>query len=71
MMQTDRENPAFVLLPEVPSSLANEKEQERTQFELDQSENSEVSAKPFSTDLHKASNDDVDEMSQNLRATFM
>ncbi|KAM3186454.1 hypothetical protein ACTXT7_004299 [Hymenolepis weldensis] len=71
MMQTDRENPAFVLLPEVPSSLANEKEQEGTQFELDQSENSEVSVKPFPTDLHKASNDDVDEMSQNLRATFM
>ncbi|VDL57202.1 unnamed protein product [Hymenolepis diminuta] len=71
MMQTDRENPAFVLLPEVPSSLANEKEQEGTQFELDQSENSEVSGKPFSTDLHKASNDDVNEMSQNLRATFI
>ncbi|VDO11438.1 unnamed protein product [Rodentolepis nana] len=71
MMEIDRENPAFVLLPEVPSSLASEKEQEGTQFELDQSENSETGVKPFSMILHKASNDGIDEIGQNLRSTFI
>ncbi|KAM7541310.1 hypothetical protein Aperf_G00000044846 [Anoplocephala perfoliata] len=72
MMEIDRANPAFVLLPEFPSALANEKVPEGTQFELDQSESSELLAKSPSIGLLKASSSDaIDELTQNLRASFI
>lgn len=71
MMEIDRANPAFVLLPEFPPSLTNDKEQEGMQFELDQSESSEPIVKLPSTSLRETSIGDIDELSQNLRASLM
>ncbi|VDM28162.1 unnamed protein product [Hydatigera taeniaeformis] len=70
-MEVDRENPAFVLLPESPPQLTEDKEVERTQFELDQSESPETSLRLLSLDpLKPSSHEDEDDSHENLQVTF-
>ncbi|KAL5111538.1 Phosphatidate phosphatase LPIN3 [Taenia crassiceps] len=71
LMELDRENPAFVLLPDSPLPLVEEKEAERTQFELDQSESSEVALRLCSLDPFKPpSHEDEDDSHENLQVSF-
>ncbi|CDS35848.1 LNS2 Lipin Ned1 Smp2 [Echinococcus multilocularis] len=71
LMEVDRENPAFVLLPSSLPSLSEDKEQEGTQFELDQSESSEAALKPCSFDPFKSSShEDEDDPHEDLRVSF-
>ena len=67
LMELDRENPAFILLPDSPSV---EKESESTQFEFDQTEIVEPEAKLCKITLSKSSSDYEYESHENLEVNL-
>ena len=70
-MELDRENPAFILLPDSPQTTVDEKEHELTQFEFDQSETGEQSTlKSHEITLSKPNNVFEADSCENLQVAF-